>query len=135
MHTRDQIQTLLGAAFLTAAALFLYNPAMALQSSGYTLTPLPITMQTPNAALPQGTEQPSDSAQQPRQEEVKSVVIVGVISKSGSEFILRDSNGNIYQLDAPDKAAPYDGKYVKVTGTLQENAKLLHVDTIEEVDS
>jgi hypothetical protein len=57
---------------------------------------------------------------------------MGTIVKDGSDFVLRASTGDVYRLDMPSKAQPFEGKAVKVTGKLEETAKLIHVDNIEE---
>jgi hypothetical protein len=72
---------------------------------------------------------------QPDQSATKAVVITGMIVKSGSAFVLRDSSGIVYQLDAQEKAQSYEGKSVKVTGKLEAETKILHVDTIEELNA
>lgn len=135
MQARNQIQTVLGATFLSVAALILYTPATALRSGDYSPTPMPLTVQASDSADPSSAAQHPKGAQQPNPEEAQSVVIMGTIDMQGSSFTLRDSNGNIYRLDAPDKVAPFAGKYVKVTGKLRENAKLLHVETIKAADA
>lgn len=135
MPSCNQIQTILSTTFLSVAALALYNPAVALQSGDYSLPPMPLAMHASDAAHPSSAVQHADSRQQPDQEEAQSVVIMGIIDMQDSDFTLRDSNGNIYRLDAPDKVAPFAGKYVKVTGKLRENAKLLHVETIQAIDA
>ena len=135
MPSCNQIQTILSTTFLSVAALTLYNPAVALQSGDYFLPPMPLTMHASDPAHPSSAVQHADSRQQPDQEEAQSVVIMGIIDMQDSDFTLRDSNGNIYRLDAPDKVAPFADKYVKVTGKLRENAKLLHVETIQAIDA
>ncbi|MDR3751913.1 MAG: DUF5818 domain-containing protein [Terracidiphilus sp.] len=134
MEIRKRIQAVQGAVFLLSSAM-LCVPAMALwHVSGSSSTPALQEPQQPHTAP--GAQQPDNSKkEQPDQQAAKAVVITGTIAKSGSDFTLRDANGNIYQLDAPDKAAPFDGKFVKVTGTLEASAKVLHVDAIEEVSA
>jgi hypothetical protein len=61
------------------------------------------------------------------------VVVTGTIVKSGSNLVLRDMSGDVYQLDAQDKAQPYEGKSVKVSGKLEADSKLIHVESIEEL--
>lgn len=36
-----------------------------------------------------------------------------------------------YELDNNEKASPFEGKQVKVTGTLDSTKKLIHVEQIE----
>jgi hypothetical protein len=76
-------------------------------------------------------QQPS----QPNQPSTGAVVVTGTIVKNGSNLVLRDTSGAVYQLDAQDKAQPYEGKSVKVTGKLEADSKLLHVETIEELNA
>ncbi len=90
----------------------------------------------------QGEQQPKQKpdAQQPEPSKTdqptgKAVVVTGTIIKSGDSFVLREPSGTVYQLDAQDKAQPYEGKSVKVTGKLEAETKLLHVDTIEELSA
>jgi hypothetical protein len=56
----------------------------------------------------------------------------GTIVKHDAEFVLRGSTGALYHLDDPSKAQAFAGKSVKVTGKLDESAKMIHVEKIEE---
>ena len=59
---------------------------------------------------------------------------MGTILKDGENFVLSDSvTKTKYTLDSPKKASPYEGKTVKVTGTLDTAGHLMHVETIEAV--
>lgn len=74
---------------------------------------------------------PSQGAESDKQA-AKDVVVTGTIVKSDLGFILRDSSGTEYRLDAQKKAESFEGKSVKVTGKLDaSSANLLHVNTIE----
>ena len=84
--------------------------------------------QEPQQTQPHQTQPLPDQAQ-PQQS--KSSTFTGTVVKSGGEFILRDSSGEMYKLDNPESAKPYEGKAVKVTGQLDEQAKLIHVESIE----
>jgi Protein of unknown function (DUF5818) len=78
------------------------------------------------AALQQPVKQ---ELQQPPQ--VKT--FTGKISKSGQKLILEDeSMKTSYQLDDQKKAQPYQGKRVVVTGTLEAENNMIHVQAIEE---
>jgi hypothetical protein len=80
----------------------------------------PITLYTPD----------NIQEQQPPPE-VKT--FVGKISKSGQKLILEDSAMNTsYQLDDQKKAKQYEGKSVRVIGTLDAQNNLIHVQRIEE---
>lgn len=82
------------------------------------------------------TEQPpssvtlSQNASQEQQPELKT--FTGRISKSGEKFILEDTTKRVaYQLDDQAKAQRYQGKSVRVTGTLDAENNLIHVQSIE----
>lgn len=79
----------------------------------------------------QEQQQAQPQPEQAQPQESKSTVFTGTVVKSGSEFILHDSSGQMYRLDDPESAKPYEGKAVKVTGQLDEQAKLIHVESIE----
>jgi hemolysin activation/secretion protein len=56
----------------------------------------------------------------------------GRIVKSKDQFVLKDrSSNNIYQLDRQDLAKPYEGKDVKVAGTLDTSENTIRVFSIE----
>jgi hypothetical protein len=70
-----------------------------------------------------------------QQQPAKSTVFTGTIAKGGDQFVLNESSGGVDKLDDPEQASSFEGKAVKVTGRLDENVKLIHVDTIEAVSS
>lgn len=78
----------------------------------------------------QGAQDKPDSAPQ-EQPKTKAVVLTGTIVKNGSDLVLQDSTGVVYQLDAQDKAKSFEGKSVKITGRLESTSNLLHVEIIE----
>lgn len=139
MKSRKMIGTVPAMFCLPAITLMLSTPAAAQRLAGTAgfAAPFPALLATCRAEVAWQLRfaDVDDGAAQPSEEPVKAVVILGTIVRSGSDFALKDSNGNSYVLDAPDQAAPYEGKYVKVTGTLDEDAKLLHVDNIQEVSA
>jgi hypothetical protein len=61
---------------------------------------------------------------------LKPVVLTGTVVKNKSDYFLRDTGGTLYQLDAPEKAQPFKGKTVKVSGKLEANTSLVHIDSI-----
>ncbi len=85
-----------------------------------------------SAALAQDQAQPQ---QQPNQSQAKSATFTGTVVKNGDQFALRDSSGAVYTLDDTDRAKPFEGKTVKVTGQLDEQAKVIHVESIESVEA
>jgi hypothetical protein len=86
------------------------------------------------AAFPAKQEQPKQEQakpDQPAQEPAKSTTFTGTVVRDGEQFVLRDSAGGVFKLDDTARAQPFEGKAVKVTGRLDEEAKLIHVDSIE----
>jgi hypothetical protein len=71
--------------------------------------------------------------QQAQQDPAKSQTFTGTIVRDGQQFSLRDGSGAMFKLDDSTKAQPFEGKQVKVTGRLDTDAKLIHVDAIEGV--
>jgi uncharacterized protein YdeI (BOF family) len=141
MQNRNRIQTATG---VLSLMLVVGTPALLSQSAtGSQGSQNPQqSQQMPGAQQPdQAQPQQPDQAQpaQPQQPDQaqpaqKAVVVTGTILKNGSAFILRDSTGAVYQLDAQEKAAPFEGQSVKITGKLEKatnETALLHVDAIE----
>jgi hypothetical protein len=64
----------------------------------------------------------------------KAKIFSGTILKSGEGYVLSDAANKLsYALDDAKKASQYEGKKVKVTGTVDVAANLIHVETIEEI--
>jgi uncharacterized protein YdeI (BOF family) len=60
----------------------------------------------------------------------------GTISKEGDSFVLKDDAGKTsYQLDDQQTASKFEGKRVKVTGTLDEANNTIRVQSIEEASA
>jgi len=68
-----------------------------------------------------------------QQDPAKSTTFTGTIVRDGEVFALRDSAGAFYRLDNGRQAQGLEGKKVKVTGRLDAQARLIHVDKIEAV--
>jgi hypothetical protein len=77
-------------------------------------------------ALVQGQEQ---LPQQSEQNQAAS--FAGTVVKDGEQYDLRDSSGEVFKLDDAERAKPFAGKAVKVTGELDAQAKVIHVESIE----
>jgi uncharacterized protein DUF5818 len=66
----------------------------------------------------------------------QSQTFTGKIVKADGNFVLQDQTSNAtYQLDNQDQAKSYEGKSVKVTGTLDNSSKTIHVSAIEPFSS
>jgi len=75
--------------------------------------------------------QPQPNPDQAPPDQASAKTFTGIIQKSGSRFVLKDSSGQIFKLDDAASAKPYVGKTVKVVGQLDEQAMLIHVQSIE----
>jgi len=52
----------------------------------------------------------------------------GTVVKSGDKYVLKDeASGNTYDIDHQDEVQKFEGKRVKVHGTLDANRKMIHV--------
>jgi hypothetical protein len=80
----------------------------------------PAPQTQPQPQMPDQTEAPS-----------KSSSFTGTIVKDGDGYSLKDSSGSTFKLDDSSKAQQFEGKSVKVTGELDEQAKMIHVESIE----
>jgi uncharacterized protein YdeI (BOF family) len=71
----------------------------------------------------------------PNQESSKTATFTGTIVKDGEQYALRDSSGSVYKLDDTSRAQAFEGKTVKVTGRLDADSKMIHVDNIQALAS
>ena len=79
----------------------------------------PDQSQTPNQQQPEPA--PSQLAQ----------TLTGTIMKAAGKYVLQTADTTAYILDDQDKAKSYEGKRVKVIGTLERATGILHVSSIE----
>ena len=58
----------------------------------------------------------------------------GTIVKENGAMMLKDGSSNVsYKLDDESKVKEYEGKQVKVTGTLDSQSNVIHVDSIQGI--
>ena len=133
MQQRNSVFKIQGALSLFAISIFIGYAAHAMQPQPERSAAFYAQEQTPKPATPDQV-QPAQPAQ-PDQNAAKSTVFTGTIVKDGSSFVLQASSGDVYRLDTSDKAQQFEGKSVKVTGKLEESAKLIHVENIEEMSA
>ncbi len=89
----------------------------------------------PDQAQPQPQQQPDQAQPQPNQGQTTAAsTFTGTVVKNGEQYMLRDSSGQIYGLDDSDKAKQFEGKTVKVTGQLDDQAKVIHVQDIQAAE-
>ena len=66
--------------------------------------------------------------------EQKAKTFSGTVIKNGDKFVLSDRASKIeYILDDAEKASQFEGKKVKVTGTVDVASNTIHVSQIEEI--
>ena len=59
-------------------------------------------------------------------------VFLGTITKTGNQFVFSDAvSKSSYQLDDQETASRFDGKKVKLTGTLDASNNIIRVQSIE----
>jgi uncharacterized protein YdeI (BOF family) len=104
--------------------------AWGLSTGASSATPMP-AIQEPQA--PPSQAQPDASA--PNPDPAKMTTFTGTVLKDGEQYVLRDSSGGVYKLDDSSRAQSFEGKTVKITGRLDANAKMIHVDTIQSIAS
>lgn len=77
------------------------------------------------------TSAPTSMEQQTQQ---KTKIFSGTIIKNGDNFILSDTASKIaYVLDDAKTASQFEGKKVKVTGTVDVASNTIHVENIQEI--
>ena len=82
-----------------------------------------------------GIASPMPAIQEPQQQPAQpaaaqSKTFTGTIVKDGEQYMLRDGSGAVYKLDDASKASAFEGKQVVVSGKLDAETKLIHVDSI-----
>jgi len=94
--------------------------------------PRPVPQPLPPPRPDPPAEQPSQ--QQPggsqAQQQPSSQVFTGTIVKEGSKYVLK-TDSTSYQIDDQEKAKMYEGKQVKIAGSLDTKTNVLHVTSIE----
>jgi hypothetical protein len=89
--------------------------------------PNPETQPAPNQP---GTHQ-TPSTQEPQANNPTAQTFTGIVSKEADTYVLKVSDSNSYKLDNQDQVQPFEGRRVRVTGTLDPSINLIHVDNVE----
>jgi hypothetical protein len=94
-------------------------------------------MQTPHAVpqpLPQEKPDPQKSVPanpQVEQPQPASQSFTGTIVKDGGKYVLKSSDNTVYQIDDQEKAKAFEGKRVKISGSVDAKTNLLHISSID----
>jgi hypothetical protein len=51
--------------------------------------------------------------------------------KDGGKYVLESSDNTVDQIDDQERAKAYEGKRVKISGSVDAKTKLLHISTID----
>ncbi len=82
--------------------------------------------QAPDQASPSSPGQTSSEAQSQTQES-NGQVFSGTVVKSGDKYVLQMADGTAYDLDHQDLVKKFEGKQVRVKGTLDHDGKTIHI--------
>jgi uncharacterized protein YdeI (BOF family) len=79
--------------------------------------------QTPDQTGKQAPDSQAQSAQSAGDQ-----TFTGTIVKSGDKYVFQDAaSGNTYDIDHQDEVQKFEGKKVKVHGTLDASGKMIHI--------
>jgi len=90
--------------------------------------PVPQPLPPPDQA---DQQQPGPAAESQAQQEPLNQTFIGTIVKDGSKYVFRELESAVYQIDDQEKAKLYEGKQVKIAGSLDAKNNMLHVARIE----
>lgn len=76
-----------------------------------------------------------DEPAAPAMQETETQTFTGQIMNHDGKYALHGEDGKTYQLDDQDKAKDFDGKKVKIIGSLDEENMTIQVNEIEEVEA
>jgi cytoskeletal protein RodZ len=81
---------------------------------------------SPNSQEPSRQQAPDSQAQSGTSTEAQS--FTGTIVKSGDKYMFQDAaSGNTYDIDHQEQVKEYEGRKVKVHGTLDPSTKTIHM--------
>jgi outer membrane biosynthesis protein TonB len=83
----------------------------------------------PSAQQPAPSAQPSqpDQTQGAKTPTSDSQTFSGTVEKSGDKYVLKDDAGHTYDIDHQDEVKKFEGKRVRVQGTLDPSGKKILV--------
>jgi uncharacterized protein DUF5818 len=88
----------------------------------------------PQASQPSQSQPAPGAAQSAPTSAQSSKEFTGMIVKEKGAMMLKDSSSNVsYKVDDDSKVKDYEGKQVKVTGTLDSSTNVIHVDSIQGI--
>jgi hypothetical protein len=93
----------------------------------------PATQQTPSAQAPDQTQTPNSNNAAPPAGTPDTAApaatdtqsFSGTVVKTGDKYMLKDDSGKMYDIDHQSDVAKFEGKRVRVKGTLDANGKIM----------
>jgi heat shock protein HslJ len=79
---------------------------------------------SPNSATPPAGQSGSDAS---AQSSADGQSFSGTVAKSGDKFVLQEASGKTYDVDRQEELKKYEGKQVRIKGTLDPDGKTIHV--------
>ena len=79
---------------------------------------MPNSSQSPDAGTPANRTPQSGSAASGPASDSGSQTFSGTVTKQGDKYVLKDDSGKTYDIDHQDEVKKFDGKRVRVQGTL-----------------
>jgi cytoskeletal protein RodZ len=80
---------------------------------------------TPNSRMPQSGSSPSGAASAAGASDTQT--FSGTVTKQGDKYVLKDDSGHTYDIDHQDEVKKFDGKKVRVQGTLDPSGNKILV--------
>jgi uncharacterized protein YdeI (BOF family) len=86
----------------------------------------------PDQTAPPSQSQP-DAKQAPPDAEAQSSdqtgvqIFTGTVMKQGNKYVFQDASGAIYDVDHQAEVSKFEGKKVRIHGTLDPTTKMIHV--------
>ena len=79
--------------------------------------------QSPDANTPQSGSKSSDNGSSATSTDTQT--FSGTVVKQGDKYVLKDDAGKVYDIDHQTDVAKFEGKRVRVQGTLDANGKII----------
>jgi Protein of unknown function (DUF5818) len=90
------------------------------------------TQQTPDTQAPPAASQ-TPGQTQPGQTQADAPdpnggqTFTGTVAQQGGKYVLQSENGTVYDIDHQDQVKKFEGKRVRVHGTLDASGKMIHI--------
>jgi Protein of unknown function (DUF5818) len=87
-------------------------------------TPTGQTQQPPTAKAPDQAQSSDSDSGSTTPAAAGVQVFTGTVMKSGDKYVLKDDSGQTYNIDHQDEVAKFEGKHIRVHGTLDEKGAI-----------